>query len=343
MKKVIVSLCALVLLASVLSCKKEKEEIEKVPVYAEGIYHPIMKIASVTQNGDTVQEWSWNGANLDSITNSDGRTMVYSYSGDYITKVSSNDNLSEEIVYLYSEGQMTKCEIYYQGALAVTLDMRHSDARKINGADITVDDNFLMTLAGSLLGKGSAFEKVVGRQAAESMILAARMSQTSLASKFSITDKTFSMSFQWEGENVVKQILGGVVNVTLSTEDLELFQQFIPEEYMQYIQPLMLLMGGQVPIQFAVNDTLTAIFDNKYNPLFCNWGEMISSKTLSLNNMLSSEDNGAVTFSIVALGQSTELFRRPIYNSQEYSYEYNTDNYPTKVSGTDEIVYTYKN
>lgn len=344
MKKVIISLCALAVLAGASSCKKDKEENVKVPVYAEGIYHPIMKIASVSQNGEIIQEWNWNGDNLESITTTGVGTTSFSYSEDYVTKVTSNGNLNEEIVYSYSDGQMTKCEVYYSGALAVTANIMHNEAKKMSGADIIIDDTFLMNLAGELLGKGSAFEQIVGRHAAESMILAAKMSQTSSASKFAITDKTFSMSLQWNGENVEKQILGGLVNFTLSSDDIAMFQQFIPEDILPLIQMMMMMTGGTIPVQVAVTDTITATFDNMYNPMFCNWGELISSKTLSLNNMLSSEENGAVTLSINVMGQNNELFSRPNYNSQEFSYEYNDMKYPTKVSsGTDEVIYTYKN
>ena len=62
MKKIVITLCAFALVAGVVSCKKEKiepTEQDPVPVYAEGIYHPTMKIATVSENGVLTQEWNW--------------------------------------------------------------------------------------------------------------------------------------------------------------------------------------------------------------------------------------------------------------------------------------------
>ena len=70
MKKLLVSLLALTVLASVSSCKKEKDPQEepRVPVYKEGVYNPLMKIVSMTKNGDPDQDWTWQGDKLDHIT-----------------------------------------------------------------------------------------------------------------------------------------------------------------------------------------------------------------------------------------------------------------------------------
>lgn len=343
MKKVFVSLLAVTLVACTISCKKEPVP-DPVPVYEEGIYHPCQKLATVTENGILTEEWNWSQDNLNTITMKEsGTSTVYSYSGDFITKVAPARDLGEEIRYTYTGKQFSGCEIYYEGALAVSMTMQHNAEGKVSGADIVIDDNFLLSLAGSLLGKGSAFERLVGRSAAESMILMAQLSSKPGSPKFEIADKTFSMNLQWTGENVTQQVIGGVVTINVSTEDIDFIQQFvnIPDEYLTLVQTFMMLAGGQLPLKLTLADTISATYDNKYNPMFCNWGEIFSPQNLSMNNVLTLSNSGLFKLS-VALIQETDLFSQPQNSEQSFSYEYNNKNYPIKVISDGEILYTYK-
>lgn len=338
-------------MAAVLSCKKDPvtppEQQNPVPVYAEGIYHPCMKIATVTKDGELSQEWNWSGTNLEYITQVGEGTTTYSYSGDYITKVVSNNDLAEELHYTYNGTQMSRCDVYYSGALAITIDFQHNAAGRISGGDVTIDDNFLMSLAGNLLGKGSAFEKLMGTQAATTLVQMAQAPGFSDGRKLSISDKTFSVVFDWNGENVDRQILSGSLTLNVSNDDLELIQQFlpIPEEYqsvLQMIQTAMVMMGGTLPLQVTLADTATATYDTMYNPYFCNWGELISQRSLSRANPLVVNNHFVFTISINLMGQQQPLFTRPQDTLEEYTYEYNDKHYPTKALGADEVIYTYK-
>lgn len=347
MKKLFVTLCTLALLVSIASCKKEKEPVVEnpIPVYKEGVYHPIMKVATVSEDGNIVQEWSWLGDNLDHITWTGEGDKSYSYNGDLITKVVSNQGLGEELRYTYTGEQMTKCEVYYEEELAVSIDLQHNEAGKISGGMITIDDNFLMNLAAQLLGQGSFFEKLVGTRTAETMVQMAKIAKAQNDSKFSIANKSFTMNLEWNGENVDKQILNGSFVVNVTSEDLEFVQNFfeIPEQYLSIIQMVMAMTGGNLPLQVTLSDTIVATYDNMYNPMFCNWGEVFSQLTLSRANILNQENHFDVALAISVMGQTQELFRRPEDTFAEYSYEYNDKHYPTKVISDTEIIYTYKN
>ena len=344
MKKVFVSLLAVTLVACTISCKKEPVP-DPVPVYEEGIYHPCQKLATVTEDGVLTEEWNWSQNNLNTITMKEsGTSTVYSYSGDFITKVVSSRDFGEEIRYTYTGKQFSGCEIYYEGALAVTMTIQHNAEGKVSGADIVIDDNFLLSLAGSLLGKGSAFERLVGRSAAESMILMAKLSNRPGEPKFEIADKTFSMNLQWTGENMTKQVISGVVTISVSTEDIDFIQQFIniPDEYLSLVQMAMMLTGGQLPLKLTLADTISATYDDKYNPLFCNWGEIFSPQNLSMNNVLTMSNSGLFKVSVALMGQETDLFSQPQNSDQSFYYEYTSKNYPTKAISDGEILYTYK-
>ena len=346
MKRIIVTLCAFALVAGAVSCKKEKiEPIDQdpVPVYTEGIYHPVMKIATVNENGVLTQEWNWVGDNLDKIATPDGGATTYNYSGNYISKVSTTGDQMEELRYYYDESnKFSKCEIYYDGMLAVTMNLTHNAAGKVSGAEVLVEDSFLLSLAGGLLGGGSLFEQLVGRQAAESMIMMAKL-QHANSLKFTMGNKDFGMTLEWNGENLSKQIINGNASVILDTNDLNLLQMFIdiPEEYQGLIQMVMMMQGG-LPLTLTLSDTIACTYDTNYNPFFCNWGEIFSHRNLSLNNALTMTMTGSVAISASLMGQTMDLYNYPLNDYAEYQYQYNDKRYPTKVSSDTDIEYTYK-
>lgn len=348
MKKIVAPLIALTVLLSAVSCKKTEDAHEipaPVPVYKEGVFHPVMKLASISDDGTVTQEWNWIGDNLDRITRNGTVLKTYSYEGDMIMRVSNNEGLGEELRYTYANGQMTKCELYYQDVLAVTVDLQHNAEGKLSGGTLTVDDDFLMTLAGELLGGGSFFEQLLGSSMAKNLVQFAKIADRAGDSKFSIGDKSFTLGFVWNGENVDKQIINGRFVVNVSSEDLEMVQNFmdIPEEYLSMIQMAMMLGGGTLPLQVDLADTITATYDEMYNPMFCNWGEIFSPQTLSRSNVLVMNNYFEVALSVSMMGQSMELLRRPTETLEEYTYQYNDKKYPVKVMGDSEIIYAYKN
>ena len=346
MKKIVITMCAFAMMAGVVSCKKEKVEPEEqnpVPVYTEGIYHPTMQIATVSEGGMVQQEWNWEGSNLDKITTPDGGGSTYSYSGNYISKVSTTGDQTEELRYYYDENNhFAKCEIYYNGMQAVTMNMTHNAAGKLSGADVQIEDSFLLSLASGLLGGGSLFEQLVGRQTAEAMITMAKLEHAKNP-KFSMGNKEFGMTLNWEGENLSSQVINGNASVLLDTNDLNLLRMFvdIPDEYLSLIQMAMMLQGG-IPLTLTFADTIACTYDTNYNPFFCNWGEIFSYRNLSLNNALTMTGAGSVAISVSLLGQAMELYRYPLNDYAEYEYQYNKKRYPTQVSSDIDVLYTYK-
>jgi hypothetical protein len=347
MKKIAISLCAIALVMGTVSCKKEIidpiVEDNPVPVYAEGIYHPTLKIATVGEDGELTQQWNWVGDNLDQIIATNGENVTYNYSGNYIAKVSTAGDRAEEIRYYYDGNHaFQSCEIYYDGVKALTMVFTHNAAGKISSADVTIEDSFLLSLAGDLLGFDSSFEKLVGRPAAESMITMAKIAHAK-GTKFSVGDKSVTANIDWAGENVSNLVLQARMTLNLDTNDLNLVQQFlpIPDEYLPIIQMAM-VYGGGLPLTLALDDTISSTFDDNYNPMFCNWGMMVSPETLSLNNILTQTSKGAVSVKISFMGQSMDLFNNPMDDYTEYQYQYNDKKYPTHVSGDAELEYTYK-
>ena len=188
------------------------------------------------------------GDNLDQILATNGGTSRYNYSGNYISKVTTAGDRAEEIRYYYDgSNAFQSCEIYYDGVKALTMLFTHNAAGKISSADVTIEDSFLLSLAGDLLGFDSSFEKLLGRPAAESMIAMAKIAHAK-GTKFSVGEKVVTANLEWAGEKCRQPDAASQrYTDSLDTNDLNLMQQFItiPEEYLPIIQMAMMLTGDQ--------------------------------------------------------------------------------------------------
>ena len=344
MQKLFVPIIALALVAGAVSCKKEKVEHICTPVYQEGVYHPCQMIDTLVDEDGNRQIWLWSDNDLTEVRYGDDEVVTYNYANNLISSVTTIGGAREEIHYSYEGGKFSTCDIYYNSAKALSMALTHNEAGKISGADVTIENDFLLQLAGSLLGKGTAFEKIVGNNMAKSLVDMAKMTQNQEGAKFDIGDKNVTMTLLWNGENMTQQVNSASINLNVSADDIEFISQFIdiPEQYMSMIQLVMAMGGGNVPLQLSVNDTMTSTYDNKNNPLFCNWGEIFSPQNLSMNNVVTTTERGALSVGISMMGQTTNIYNQPIESYKEYIYEYNDKNYPTRVSGDLNVTYSYK-
>ena len=144
---------------------------------------------------------------------------------------------------------------------------------------------------------------------AKSLVDMAKLTQNHEGAKFDIGDKNVTMTLLWNGENMTQQVNSASINLNVSADDIEFISQFIdiPEQYMSMIQLVMAMGGGNVPLQLSVNDTMTSTYDNKNNPLFCNWGGIFSPQNLSMNNVVTTTERGALSVGISMMGQTTNI------------------------------------
>lgn len=357
MKKIIVALCAFAMMAGAVSCKKDNEidpiEEERVPEYAEGVFNPVMQLSSVEQDGVAIEQYTWNGNDLTSIRYNDGVTANYVYENGKIAKVTANMEGNEEVRYLYNDNQLSNIEIYYDATKAMDMAMQHNEQNRISGANITVDMNFLSSLAGGLMGKGTAFENILGTEVAQSLVKMAKVAKKD-NSKYALTNQSVTLALKWNGENVDTQYFAASLEVTLSSSDIRMFGDAglfeIPEE-LESILPLIDMMGG-LPFTFTLTDTVAATYDNYYNPNYCNLGNILSMDMtspnlfgiFSLNNVVTIQHNGTLDLGMTFGGQTNSIMSYPIANVyDEYSYQYNDKKYPTVKSTTEgDIHYIYK-
>lgn len=356
MKKFVVAVCALAMMAGVVSCKKNPEDVDPiveedpVPEYAEGVFHPVMHLSTVAEDGVITEEYTWNGKDLASIRYTDGSTVNYTYENGMISKINTSiEGMDMEVRYFYTGNQLTKCEVYAAEQKAIDMLMHHNELNKISGATVTVDQNFLLSLMGDLTGKSAFLNNVCGEAVTKTMVKMAQLAAKDVR-KLTIDSQVIELSCDWAGENVANQYVTAAINVKLSSADLSLLGDVIPEE-LQAMLPLIDMMGG-LPLTLALNDTVSATYDEYYNPNFCNWGGLMSmdftnpnlAGMLSLNNVVTVTNNGSVAISMNFGGQTADLINQPIANEyNEYSYLYNDKKYPTqKNAGETTITYSYK-
>ena len=353
MKKFIVALCALAMIAGAVSCKKDDpvDPVEDDPVVteklAEGIYQPAMKIASITTDIGDFEEWSWGAKNLDHITGrgEEAHSVTFGYAGDYVSKVIGN---GEEWRYFYSSNQLSSSQLWVDNAKVIEMSFDHSADGKINSARIDIDESYLMQMLGGMIGGGGfPFANLLNRSAMESL---AEMAKISAAvrnnAKFSVGSLNVGINFQWDGENVKNMMLNAGIAINIDTNDLNLIESLgvIPEEFSTYIamaRVAMAFTGGVVPLQLEMNDTVSYTYDNNRNPFYCYLGNGIDPKAFSYNNVTIEDNHGAMTGSVSLMGQNLQLINNPINDYMEYNYEYNAKGYPTKCESGNIVTLTY--
>lgn len=344
MKKIVLVIGALAMLGAV-SCKKDNPEPEAVPTYAEGKYQPIEKIATISEDGNLTQEWTWSNNNLDHIVMAGSGMTTISYTGDFISKVANTGGQKEELRYTYANNMFAGCDIYYNGNEAINFsNMLHGANGKISSADMKIADGFLLSMIGDLFGNGGGLLKTLGKPLTNQLANIAKIRSQMNNGKFEFGGTTMNMAMVWDGDNLKQQIIHGDITMNITTEDIDLLSQFlpIPDEYKSLIELAMMLGGGRLPINIAYNDTANCTYDNNYNPMFCNWTQMFSPQNLSINNATVVEHHGAMTMGITMMGQTTTLANNPLNSTETYIYEYNDKKYPTRMSGETNVIYTYK-
>lgn len=352
MKKFIVALCALAMIAGAVSCKKDdpvdpvEDDLVVTEKLAEGIYQPAMKIASITTDIGDFEEWSWGDKNLDHITmRGEDYPLTFSYDGDYVSKVNGN---GEEWRYFYSSNKLSRSELWVENSKVVEMTFLHNADGKINSARIDIDESYLMEMLMGMMEGGFSFANLLNRSVMESL---AEMAKISAAvrnnAKFSVGSLNVGLNLQWDGENVKNVMLNAGVAINIDTNDLNLIESLgiIPEEFSTYIAMARVAMafnGGVVPLQLELSDTVSYTYDNNRNPFYCYLGNGIDPKAFSYNNVTIEDSHGAMTGTVSLMGQNLQLINKPTNEYMEYNYEYNAKGYPTKCESDYTTTYTYK-
>ena len=342
MKKIFFALLALTFVFGTFSCTKDQTVIDPgttdnpsdppatptEPTYQEGVYAPLMKIATINRD-ESVQVWTWDGEQLLSVYEEGGDSRQFTYSdGRVATATGSMTNLfgmlsgvSGTMTFTYNGTQLKNCTANTDGTDIMLTTFNHADNR-ISSLDIALDADYLSGMLNDMFTGGVRAVDPKGVTISES-------------------DNSIHSDLVWTGKNVTSMVTAGTVPFQLSKETYENLKPYLPlDSSMLRMVDLYFSVANSLPMQIAITDTITYTYDTKINPYYCYMGEVTPSN-LSLNNVLSSNNTGSIVVS-VALGSPTPVHTQPINERSVYFYEYNDKNYPTKVEGTDNYTITYK-
>ncbi len=348
MKKTLFYACLLSASAMLFSCNPDDnnnsngEDGGTTPQerLSEGIYEPDNKINTVAYDDFVDEWWSWADRKLDHIAYSDGLSLTLGYDGDYLSTVSTvNDDEPVEARFFYNSGKLSNYDMYYNNALALSVNVSHNASNKISNANITISDDYINMLMGDFGGMMS-LDNLLGKRVSQSLQNIAKLKSLP-SSKFQISDKTVTASYNWEGDNVVQEIISANISIILSAEELTVLESLFGFEIPDAVMAL--LGSSGLPLQFALSDTLFYSYDDKKNPYYYCWAEGVTANTLSRNNPLQVSQSGCESISISMMGQVIPLQDEPYESVSSVAYTYNDADCPlTIISDGSTKTITYK-
>lgn len=340
MKKTFFVFLSMAFVLGVVSCQKEQTVVTPEdnttpeptePTYQEGVFAPLMKIASIDREEGICETWTWNGDLLTSVTNTDGDTRGFTYANGRLAQVTgSMSNLfgiipgvAGTVAFSYNGTLFKNCTVTSSGTDVVLATFGHSGDR-VSYIDLALDAEYISGMLDGLLtgGKGSRLDP-------KQILL-------------DTTDNSIHVDMVWNGKDVSQVIVAGDIPFALTKEMYQTIKPFLPvDSSMLALVDLYFILSNTLPMNINVADTIDYTYDNKFNPYFCYFGD-INPSCLSLHNILSSNNHGSVSISVTLTSSPMQVTSQPINDRKVFFYEYNDRNYPTTVEGSDNYTITYK-
>lgn len=335
MKKTFIAFLSVAFALGFVSCQKEQTVVIPIdgdttpavptePTYQEGVYAPLMKIASIDREEATSETWTWTGDLLTSVTTTEGGTRQFTYDNKRLVRATGSESgIGADATFAYNGDQMVRCVASNSGTDVMMLSFSHANGR-INGADIALDAEYISSMLDGLfpMGKGKHVDPI--------QIL------------LDTTDNSARIDLTWDGKNVSQLRVTGDIPFQLSKEMYEALKPYLPvDQSILSLIDFYFMVSNALPMQIVVSDTIDYTYDTKINPFFCYFGD-IDPTCLSLNNVLSATTHGSVAINVTLTQNPMQVFSQPIDDRKVYFYEYNDRNYPTMVEGSDNYTITYK-
>lgn len=346
MKRLLILSLSILGLLTIVSCTKEVEG-----TLSEGIFQPKYKIQKITEGSNIISSWTWGTSKLASISDKENHCeMTFNYSGDMLGSVLftyDNGNEDESIYYTYGGTLLTKVELVKGTTTMVTMIVNHNANDQISNINLEMSDSYLIALAMQQLGMGGkAITHLISPSAIDAITTLAK-ALPSKKGKYSIENKHFSITYTWENDNLVKEVLSGNITAEASLTDLGSAINMGPylDMILNYIN-----LDQEFPLSCTVHRETNYSYDDNPNPLLFFWGNGIDAQNLSRNNITNSIATGAADVTIVItipdgiplLGGTDYPYKQSfdLSGKTSYNYQYNNKHYPVSVT-TDGHSYKY--
>lgn len=363
MKKFIVALCGLALLAGLSSCKKDDPSTDEEPAntyadpaYVEGIFNPGRHIKSIV-GPKMSQQWNWSGSPLQLTDVTDvvnGESYSFSYKGSGRLGVSDirNSEGTEQYTFTYDDGTLDSYEIRKNNKMMGRGSVCYAGGHisYITYSDIAA--NWMIEMSNSLFGMNMS---------------------TNTSIQFD--NPMFTDRYTWNGSNVATESVEMDLDGTISLSELfDLFGDQMSGAFGSYSAILRLMVQAMGDSSYAFSITASANasykYDSKFNPFRGYWGEglITNPRALSANNVTSVQNTGSIRFQsnitidlpsecpawasafsgawgiihMLLNGRSIPIDQTiPLSSTKTYSYSYNSIGFPTQVTDQDNNTFTY--
>lgn len=360
MKKVLVAVMALSLMAGVASCNKDDDEPKPIhdnecTEYAEnlgeGLYQPKLHVSTVTENGANVSTFTWEGNTLKSMTQ-EGSNVTLAYTNE--GRLKSGTYQGNTYSYIYNGNEVKSVRMTGLLGLMAHIDVIHKDGHISQLSYDSLNIMYITQLAGEYLNFGLKDSR-----------------------KFSLGDFSMNETFVWEGDNVSKHNMEGITTIGVAPSEVntivnieELVYAYLEANYPSIANNSTMSGLIDILIQTIVTDEREMLvdlnivveenysYDTKRNYLQYFWPMGILPNNLSANNMTNMKQvvtmNATAHYelpgtlgalaSIIGMSTLNIPFSKEISRtSDNYSYEYNHFNFPIKVkSDNGEMKINYK-
>ncbi len=343
------------LLASALifnvACKKDEEEqasetAQTIHTYdehlGEGYYQPTLHIASVSEKDAETATWTWNDNTLTTVLDKKtGITKSFTYSNNRLESFTESFYTTQ---FLYSGDQLAATRKMGIGSsLMVRQNVIHQGNKISEIKYDSISQTYLLMLVQEY---GSAF----GLKS---------------DAKLGFCDVTINQQFTWNGDNVSKEVTTAGITINTSMQEISSFVDLgaIIRSYVEQAYPTISAMLSDemlnqivsslqsqtdpLPVEVTLSVTGDYTYDNNRNPMQYFYGDDFSATTLSANNVLSA----TTTTQVGATCQLTIPSDLPLlgmfmggttidlpYNMEpqttttDYSYNYNSHNFPSSMT-----------
>ncbi|MBQ2508693.1 MAG: hypothetical protein II532_02875 [Bacteroidales bacterium] len=340
MKRFVISILALLIVAGLSSCTKEPSG-----TFDEGVFQPKYKISTIKLNNANFQTWNWASSKLSGINDiTNNATYSFSYTGNQLTntQIAYADGSSQNIQYTYSGDYLTRVEVYNGSRADISMTVNHNASDKISTVNIDVSDAFLIeaglsVMNGTFSFKMGAARYLLSETAFESLMTMAQLYAVASKNnaKYSIDNKHFSITYTWNGDNVATEAFAGNVNASVTVDDIS---QVIGSSSPMISAILNYLdADAEYPLDINVERTTNYTYDDKGNPYWYCWTSGFDAQNLSKNNILTDNATGAgtgnITVTLPIVGTSTYPIQNvDLSHSLSYTYSYNKKKYPTQIT-----------
>ena len=320
---------------AILSCKDDTKDVPiPDPQPQMGVFLPEKSINYIIYPDVASEIWVWEDSLLialadDNMCGGYTEKAWFGYNKNRLISFSSTLNeIPYEVSYSYIDNRLDHVSAYSLGMDILEAGFSYSDKCHVQSATLNINSD-LLGLISNLFGFRIQHLNTYLQKK---------------ATKMSFSDPVLTMQMQWDNNNVSQTILSGDIEATTNLAEIQTMVDLKPllGAYADLLD--FLADTTPIPMTITLHDTIDYTHDNHTNPI-SGLLYTLDVSVLNTNNVITSSQHGIAS---ITLYFSTPFGTIPFtfpYNlpqqTDKYTYEYDSDGYPTEVFLNGELIKTY--